>query len=202
MKKDIGAKTVLFPTPVLVVATYDNNGKPNAMTAAWGGICCSKPPCVTVSLRKATYTYDSLMEKKVYTINIAGKRYAKEVDYFGIASGRDEDKFAVTGLTPIKSDFVDAPYIDEFPVNLECKIVHIADLGLHTQFVGEVVNAKIDSSLADNGGQPMIEQVMPLLFAPNSGNYYTVGEEIGKAFSIGKEKEDKTDFEWAHLHYY
>jgi len=189
MKKDIGAKTILFPTPVLVVATYDSKGKPNAMTAAWGGICCSDPPCVTVSLRKATYTYDSLMEKRVYTINIPGKEYAKEADYFGFASGRDEDKFAVTGLTPVRSGFVDAPYINEFSINLECKIVHVADLGLHTQFVGEVVNAKIDSALAGNDQQPMIEQVMPLLFAPSSGNYYTVGEEIGKAFSIGKEIE-------------
>ena len=111
MKKDLGAKTILLPTPVLIVATYDSIGKANAMNAAWGGICCSKPPCVTVSLRKETYTYNSLMEKKAYTINIPGKNHASEADYFGIASGRTEDKFAVTRLTPVKSDFVDAPYI-------------------------------------------------------------------------------------------
>ena len=186
MKKDLGAKTILFPTPVLVVATYDAAGKPNAMTAAWGGICCSDPPCVTVSLRKATYTYDSLTARKAYTVNIPGKAQAKEADYIGLASGRDEDKFASTGLTPVKSAFVDAPYIEEFPVSLECKIVHIADLGLHTLFVGEVLNAKVDAALVEEGGLPMIEQVMPLLFAPNSRNYYTVGEEVGKAFSIGK----------------
>ena len=190
MKKDLGAKTILFPTPVLVVATYDDNGKPNAMTAAWGGICCSKPPCVTVSLRKATYTYNSMMARKAYTVNIPGKEYAREADYFGVASGRDEDKFAATGLTPVKSDFVDAPYVEEFPVNLECKIVHIADLGLHTQFVGEVMNVKVDAALTENDRLPMIEQIMPLLFAPNSGNYYTIGEEIGKAFSAGKTARD------------
>ncbi|MDR0470017.1 MAG: flavin reductase family protein [Peptococcaceae bacterium] len=186
MKENLGARTVLFPTPVLVVATYDGAGRPNGMTAAWGGICCSDPPCVTVSLRKATYTYNSLMERKAYTVNIGGKKYAKEADYFGIASARDEDKFAVTGLTPVKSDFVDAPYIEEFPVNLECKIVHIADLGLHTMFVGEVVNAKVDSAIAGNTAQPMIEQVMPMIFAPNSRNYYTIGEDLGQAFSLGK----------------
>jgi len=186
MKKSIGAKAVLFPTPVLVVATYDVNGKPNAMTAAWGGICCSDPPCVTVSLRKATYTYSNLIEKKAYTINIPGKGLVKEADYFGIVSGRDEDKFAATGLTPIKGDHVDAPYIKEFPVSLECKIVHVADLGLHTMFVGEVIDAKVDINLLDNDRQPMIEQVLPLVFATNSRNYYTVGEEIGKAFSIGR----------------
>ena len=186
MKRNIGPKTLLFPTPVLVVATYDNEGKPNAMTAAWGGICCSDPPCVTVSLRKATYTYDSLMIKKVYTINIPSKDYAVEADYFGIASGRDEDKFAVTRLTPVRSDIIDAPYIDEFPVNLECKIVHIADLGLHTQFVGEVLNVKADRPLVDDSQKPMIEQIMPMIYSPDTRNYYTIGDEIGKAFSIGR----------------
>ena len=186
MKKDIGKKPLLFPTPVLVVATYDAQGAPNAMTAAWGGICCSDPFCVTVSLRKATYTYNSLMERKAYTVNIPGKKYMVEADYFGIASARDEDKFAATGLTPVRSDFVDAPYIEEFPINLECKIVHIADLGLHTQFVGEVANIKADSAIIDDESIPMIEQIMPLIFAPNSRRYYTVGEQVGKAFSIGK----------------
>ena len=186
MKKDIGAKTLLFPAPVLVVATYDSNGNANAMTAAWGGICCSEPPCVTVSLRKARYTYDSLMEKKAYTINIPGRNHAKEADYFGFASGRKKDKFAATGLTPVRSDFVDAPYIDEFPINLECRIVHIAELGVHTQFVGEIVNVKVDGFLLENTQKPIIEQIMPLIFATDSSNYYTIGEEVGKAFSIGK----------------
>ena len=187
MKTDLGAKTILYPTPVLVVGTYDGKGNPNAMTAAWGGICCSDPPCVYVSVRKARLTYDNLMETKAYTVNIPGKKHAKEADYFGIASGKDEDKFTVTGLTPVKSDLVNAPYIDEFPLILECKVVQAIDLGAHTQFVGEVVNVKADSALLESD-KPMIEQIMPLIFAPNSGNYYTIGEEIGKAFSIGKEK--------------
>lgn len=191
MKQDIKLRPLLFPTPVLVVATYDGKGEPNAMTAAWGGICCSDPFCVTVSLRKATYTYNSLVEKKAYTVNIPGRNFVVEADYLGLASGRDEDKFAVTGLTPVRSDFVDAPYIDEFPINLECKIVHIADLGLHTQFVGEVVNIKADGAIMENDKQPMIEQIMPLIFTPNSRHYYTVGEEVGKAFSIGKSLMNK-----------
>ena len=184
MKKDIGARALLFPTPVLVVATYDADGKPNAMTAAWGGICCSGPPCVTVSVRKARYTYDSIMARKAYTVNIPGKGYAREADYLGIASGRDEDKLAACGLTPVRSDFVDAPYIEEFPLNLECKVVHIADLGEHTQFVGEVVNVKADSAMMENDKLPMIEQIMPLIFAPNSRNYYTISEEIAPAFTV------------------
>ena len=186
MKKDIGAKVMLFPTPVLVVATYDSNGKPNAMTVAWGGVCCSDPPCVTVSVRKATYTYGSLMESKAYTVNLPGEKYVREADYFGVATARKEDKFAVTGLTPVKSEFVNAPYISEFPLNLECKVVHIADLGLHTQFVGEIVNVKVDSLMLENDREPLIEQIRPLIFAFDNRAYYSLGGRVGKAFSDGK----------------
>ena len=147
MKKSLGAKTLVYPTPVLVIGTYDNEGNPNAMTAAWEGICCSSPPCVTISVRKATYTYGNLMYKKAFTLNIPSESYVKEADYFGIVSGKKEDKFAKTGLTPVKSDIVDAPYISEFPVNLECKIIHVIEIGLHTQFIGEVMDVKIDDTI-------------------------------------------------------
>ena len=185
-KKDLGAKTLLFPTPVLVVATYDSEGKANAMTAAWGGICCSDPPCVTISVRKARLTYSNLMETKAYTINIPGKSQVREADYLGIYSGRDGDKLSVTGLTTVKSDFVNAPYISEFPLNLECKVIHVIDLGAHTQFVGEVLNVKVDSTMDEDVETPLIEQIKPLIFAPGSGNYYAVGDEVGRAFSVGK----------------
>ncbi|AGF55815.1 MULTISPECIES: flavin reductase family protein [Clostridium] len=188
MKKDLGAKTLVYPTPVLVISTYDKEGNSNAMTAAWGGICCSSPPCVAISLRKATYTYDSLMDRKAFTINIPSEKYIKEADYFGMVSGKKEDKFAKTGLTPIKSEFVDAPFIDQFPINIECKIIQINELGLHTQFIGEVMNVKIDDIVHEGDvNQPIIEQIRPLLFAPDSRNYYGVGEQVAKAFSIGKE---------------
>lgn len=187
MKKSLGAKTLVYPTPVLVVCTYDNEGNPNAMTAAWGGICCSAPPCVAVSLRKATYSYDNLMLKKAFTINIPSEKYIKEADYFGIASRHKEDKFAKTGLTAVKSEIVDAPYIKEFPVNLECKVIQISELGLHTQFIGEIVDAKVDESLQGEGKPPIIEQIKPLIFAPDSRDYYVVGDKIARAFSIGNE---------------
>lgn len=187
MKKDLGAKLLVYPTPVLVISTYDNEGNPNAMTAAWGGICCSSPPCVAISLRKATYTYNNLMEKKAFTINIPSENYTKEADYFGMASGKKEDKFAKTGLTPVKSEIVDAPYIKEFPINLECKIIQVTEIGLHTQFIGEVMNIKIDDTIQEKGDQPIIEQIKPLIFAPDSRNYYAIGEQIAQAFSIGKD---------------
>lgn len=187
MKKDLGAKTLVYPTPLLVISTYDKEGNPNAMTAAWGGICCSSPPCVAISLRKATYTYDNLMDRKAFTINIPSENYIKEADYFGIVSGKKENKFVKTGLTPVKSEFVDAPYISEFLINIECKIIQVSELGLHTQFIGEVMNVKIDDTIQENGNQPIIEQIRPLIFAPDSGNYYGIGKQIAQAFSIGKE---------------
>ena len=149
MKKSIGAKTILYPTPVLIVCTYDKDGKPNAMTAAWGGICCSKPPCVTVSLRKATYSYGNMMETKAYTLNIPSESYAKEADYFGMVSGKTVDKFAATGLTPVKSELVHAPCIQEFPFVVECKLLHTLEIGLHTQFVGEILDIKAYPSVLD-----------------------------------------------------
>ena len=101
MKKSLGAKTLAYPTPVWVVGSYDSEGKPNIMTVAWGGICCSQPPCVTVSLRKATYSYGNIMARKAYTVSIPSVRYLREADYVGIYSGRHEDKFAETGLTAV-----------------------------------------------------------------------------------------------------
>ena len=187
MKKSIGAKTLVYPTPVFVVGTYDKVGKPNVMTAAWGGICCSKPPCVAVSLRKPRYSYENIIERKAFTVNITPKKYAKESDYFGIVSGRKEDKFAATGLTPVKSELVDAPYIKEFPFALECKVLHTVEIGVHIQFIGEILDIQADEEMLNAEGDPDIEKVKPILFAPGMQAYYRVGDFLAKAFSIGKE---------------
>lgn len=186
MKKSFGSKTLIYPTPVWCVGSYDKTGKPNVMTIAWGGICCSKPCCVTISLRKATYTYDCIMERKAYTLNVPSTRYVKEVDFFGMASGRSVDKFEATGLTPVRSTQVDAPYIKEFPMVLECKLVHDFELGLHTQFVGEVVDVKVDEEALDSNGLPDMQRIDPVLFAPEARGYYGVGALLGLGFSIGK----------------
>jgi flavin reductase (DIM6/NTAB) family NADH-FMN oxidoreductase RutF len=154
MKKSIGAKTIVYPTPVFIVGTYDRDGKPNVMTAAWGGICCSSPPCVAISLRKATYTYGNIMEHNAFTISIPSEDYAKEADYFGIVSGEKEDKFAASGLTPVKSDLVNAPYVKEFPLVLECRVLHTLEIGLHTQFVGEIMDVKADEAVIGEKGLP------------------------------------------------
>jgi flavin reductase (DIM6/NTAB) family NADH-FMN oxidoreductase RutF len=187
MKESIGAKTIIYPTPVLVIGTYDRAGKPNIMTAAWAGICCSAPPCVGVSLRKATYSYGNIMERKAFTVNVPSESYAREADYFGIVSGRDEDKLSKAGLTPVRSEIVDAPYIKEFPLVLECKLKQVVEIGLHTQFIGEIMDVKAEEDMLGEDDLPDIEKVRPIIFTPEGRKYYGVGKFIGKAFSMGRE---------------
>lgn len=186
MKKSLGARTLLYPTPVLVIGTYDSDGRANAMTASWGGICCSTPPCIAVSIRKATYTYGNLVEREAFTVNIPAESQIKAADYFGMVSGRKEDKFKAIGLTPVKGGHVNAPYIEEFPLVIECRLVQSIEIGSHTQFIGEVMDVKADESVLGDGEVPDIEKLQPVIFAPVSRNYYSIGRFVGKAFSIGK----------------
>ena len=187
MKRSLGARTLAYPTPTWVVGTYDSDGKPNAMTAAWAGICCSRPPCVAVALRAATYSHGNIKAREAFTVSIASETHVREADYFGIASGRDTDKFAATGLTPVQSELVDAPFVEEFPLVLECRLLQTVEIGLHTQFVGEIVDVKADEDVLDARGVPLMERVKPILFAPETRTYYGVGAPLGKAFSIGRE---------------
>lgn len=186
MKTSLGAKTLLFPTPVLMVGTYDHSGKPNLMNAAWGGVCCSQPPCVSISLRKATYSYAAIVERKAFTVGIASEARMKEADFVGLISGRDVDKFAAAGLTAVKSDLVDAPYAAEFPVVLECRLLHTLEIGLHTLFVGEIADVKGDSDVLADDGFLDILKIRPLVFDTSHRGYHGVGPLLGKAFSVGK----------------
>ena len=187
MKKSFGARTLVFPTPVWVVGTYDKEGRPNIMAVAWGGICCSRPPCVAVSLRKATYSYSSIVGRKAFTVSVPSEEYAVQADYVGIASGKDGDKFAATGLTPVRSDLVDAPYVEEFPLVLECRLLHTIEIGLHTQFIGEILDVKVEESVLGEKGMPDIEKVRPLLFEPEVNTYHGVGKYVGKTYKIGRQ---------------
>jgi len=186
MKKSLGAKTLIYPTPVWVVGSYDQHGKPNVMTIAWGGICCSKPPCVAISLRKVTYTYGNVMGKKAFTLNVPSEKYAHEADYFGMVSGKNVDKFAAAKLTPVRSDLVDAPYVLEFPMVLECRVIHTFEIGIHTQFIGEILDVKSEESVLAENGSPDIGKVKPILFVPDARVYYKTGEYLGEAFFLGK----------------
>ena len=185
MKVSLGAKTLAQPAPLWIVGSYDEHGKPNAMAAAWGGICCSKPPCIAVSLREERHSYASILARRAFTISVPSAGHAAKADYFGIASGKDTDKFAVTGLTPVRSELVDAPYVGEFPLVLECTLLRTVSLGMHIQFVGEIVDVKADADVLDEKGYPDAAKVRPLIFTPVTRAYHTVGEYVGQAFEMG-----------------
>jgi flavin reductase (DIM6/NTAB) family NADH-FMN oxidoreductase RutF len=187
MKRSIGAKTIAYPTPVYIVGTYDAAGRPNAMAAAWAGICCSRPPCLAVSLRAATYTHGNIVASQCFTVSIPSEDHVREADYLGIASGRNVNKFEVAGLTPVRAEHVDAPYVAEFPLAIECKLLHTVEIGLHTQFIGEILDIKADEQALDEAGHLNIERVRPFLFAPGDQAYYGIGQLLGKAFGIGRE---------------
>ena len=191
MKRSLGPMTLVYPTPVFVIGTYDLSGKPNIMTVAWAGLCCSSPPCVAIATRKATYTYGNLVDRKAFTLNIPSQAHIRETDYAGLVSGRTEDKFTATGLTAVPSSVVDAPYVEEFPVAIECVVRHMFELGLHTQFVGEILDVKIDDAALAPDGLPDIKKLNPMVFSPEGRGYYGIGELLGKPFSIGKTIDEK-----------
>ena len=185
MKKTIGPKPQPMPAPVWLVGTYDSDDKANIMTASWAGVCCSKPPCITVSLRKATYTYDCIVARQAYTVSVPTVAQVKEADYAGIVSGRDVDKFAQAGLTAVGSSIVDAPYVSECPVVMECKLLQTVELGLHTMFVGQVIDTKIDEEAQLEDGSLDVDKAAPFAFL--GGQYRALGAPIGDPFSIGKQ---------------
>lgn len=186
-KQSIGPRTLLYPHPDLIIGTYDSAGRPDAMAAAWGGICSSRPPAVAVSVQKTRQTYANLMEQREFTISIPSADYVREADYFGIVSGRDTDKFAATNLTPVKGDLVNAPYVGEFPVALECRLLQTVEIGVHTQFIGEILDVKVDESVLGEDGKPDIEKIRPFAYDSMRQEYYGFGGVLAKAFSVGKE---------------
>jgi flavin reductase (DIM6/NTAB) family NADH-FMN oxidoreductase RutF len=188
MKRSIGARAIIQPNPVLIIGSYDQAGQGNIMAAAWGGICCSKPPCAAISLRKATYTYGNIQHHKAFTINIPSTSFVKEADYVGIYSGKNEDKFKALGLTPVKSDVVNAPYVNEFPVVLECEVINVLELGLHTQFIGEIKDIKADENILAEDGLPDIQKVKPFIYDSAGPRYFALGDLLGKAYSVGRRK--------------
>ena len=186
MKLSLPPQPVLLPCPVLIIGTYGQDGKPNIMNAAWGGIASSKPPCISVSLREATLTYHNIKYTQAFTVNIPSEKYVKEADFAGMTPGRDTDKFKQAHLNAEKSKLVNAPIVKEFPYTLECKLVKQVELGLHTMFVGEIVGMVADSEVLAENKVPDIEKVKPMLWGSfGSMAYYGVGGKLGDAFSIG-----------------
>jgi len=186
-KRSLGPLPLLYPQPVLLVATYDADGKPNVMAAAWGGICSSDPVSLTVSVRPERWTHDALLARKAFTVCIATENMVAAADYVGMASGRRYDKFPVAGFTPVRAEKVDAPYIAECPVVLECSLSQTVGLGVHTMMIGAILDVKADADCLDvSGAFPDIFKLSPLIYDSGSRCYYNIGQLVGPAFSIGK----------------
>ncbi len=186
MKKSIGAKALVMPTPVFVIGSYGDDGTPNIMTAAWGGICASEPPAIAVSIRPGRCTHENIVASKAFTVNIPSVSLLKQADFAGMFSGYDTDKFVETGLTAESSTLVHAPLVVEFPLILECTLIHTIELGTHTQFIGQILDVKADESIMNDLGGLDTAKLAPLAFSPLDGGYYALGEYVGKAFSVGK----------------
>ncbi|MFI3272662.1 MAG: flavin reductase family protein [Pseudomonadota bacterium] len=193
MLRSLGARPLVVPTPLFLVGSYDEQGKANIMAAAWAGICSSQPPCLTVSLRKSRWTYNSILERGAFTINVPSRGFVRHADYTGIFSGKDEDKFAKLGLTAVAGEHVDAPYVGEFPMVVELKLLQTVELGVHTQFIGEIMDVKVADHCFDDAGRPDITKIDPVIFAPAAKEYYAVGDFLAKAFSAGKSLGNLSD---------
>jgi flavin reductase (DIM6/NTAB) family NADH-FMN oxidoreductase RutF len=186
MKRSLGPQPLVYPLPVYLVGSYAENGQPNIMTAAWGGICCSEPPCLAVSVRKSRLTCAAVQTREAFTISVPPARLLAEADFAGLASGKDCEKFARLKLTAVRAELVDAPYVGECPLVLELALRHSLDLGSHVQFIGEIKDVKIEESCLDSAGKPDALALDPLIYDGGGRQYFHYGKIAGKAFSAGK----------------
>ena len=182
MRRDFGKKTVITPLPVLILATYDENGVPNAMNAAWGGQYDANEIFVSLASHKTT---DNLKLKQAFTVSFATADTVIESDYFGIASGRGENKIAKAGFTAVKSAHVDAPIIEQYPLTLECVVKELQEDTEGFILIGEVVNMSADESILTDG-KIDLAKLKPIMFDSASNQYRVIGEAVADAFSCGK----------------
>ena len=180
MKKNLGAAPLLFPQPVLIIATYDENGKANAMNAAWGGIVGMDRIIIDLSAHKTT---DNIMNRRAFTVSMGDKKHMLACDYVGIVSANKEpDKMEKAGFTTIKSEFVDAPVINELPVALECELLNVIE---GSMYLAKIVNVVADESVLSDDGKITLSKFYPISYDTSEYGYYTLGERIGTAFKDG-----------------
>lgn len=192
MKKDLGIKPYLFPMPVLMIATYDENDHVDVMNMAWGGICASN--MVSLNIGERHKTSDNIKKTGAFTLSIADIPHIAEADYFGIASGNNvEDKFERTKMTAIKSEKVNAPIIDEFPITLECKVVEAKNEVYGFHVIGEIVGVLADESVLDDEGKVDPTKLNAFVFDQFQNGYYAIGEKVGQAWQTGLSLNKKED---------
>lgn len=182
MRKNFGAKPILYPQPVFIIATYGKDGKPNAMNAAWGGL--SEENEITICISAGHKTTKNILDRKAFSVSMGTVDTVRMCDYVGIASGNDTpDKFIRSGFHATHSDFVDAPLIDELPLSLECKL---KSYDPHTcRLIGEIVNVSCDEAFLDREGRIDVKKLRPITFDPATEKYVALGEVVGTAFSDG-----------------
>ena len=182
MRKNFGAKPLTYPQPVFIIATYDENGVPDAMNAAWGGIGDTTE--LTMCLSHTHKTVKNILQRKAFTVSMANAKYVVACDYVGIESANKvPDKFEKAGFHAIKSEFVDAPLIAELEIALECRLIsYDPESG---KLTGEIVNVSVDESVLDGDGKVDTAKAAPITFDPFNGTYLVLGDKVGNAFRDG-----------------
>lgn len=182
------AGNMLYPLPAVMVSVCDKEGNPNIITIGWTGTICTNPPMVSISVRPERYSYHMLKETGEFVINLTTKDLVWATDYCGVKSGRDVDKFKECGLTPIPAQQVKVPMIAESPVNIECKVTEVKELGSHHMFIADVVAVHVDDTYMDDKNKFCLEKAEPIVYS--HGEYLMTGDILGKfGFSVKKNEK-------------
>jgi flavin reductase (DIM6/NTAB) family NADH-FMN oxidoreductase RutF len=180
--RNLGSEGELFPQSVFIIASYGVDGTPNAMNAAWAGECSRKEICFNIGDHKTT---ENIVKRGAFTVSPADAAHVVEADYFGIATGNKVDKAAASGMTFTKSEFVDAPVIEEFPLTMECKVTDFQGDANGARIVGEVVNTRVDEEILDENGVVDFAKMRPIVYDSTRRIYRVVGEVVGGAWDAG-----------------
>lgn len=190
MKEDWKPGTLIYPLPAVLVSCGTKPSDYNIITVAWTGTICTNPAMCYISVRPERHSYELIKQSGEFVINLTTSEMARATDWCGVRSGRDYDKFAEMGLTPAPATHVAAPVIEESPVNIECRVKEIVDLGSHSMFIADVLGVKADRKYFDETGKFCLEKSNPLVYL--HGGYYELGEKIGKfGWSVEKKQGKK-----------
>lgn len=190
MKKDLGVLPALFPMPVLMIGTYGEDGKIDVMNAAWGQICDNDK--IIISLTKTHKTVANINHSKAFTVALADRKHVDVADYYGIVSGNKvADKFEGSGYHAVKSEHVNAPIIEEFPLVMECELFEIIETESIYGVVGKIVNVKAEEEILSDNGKVDVVKLDAIMFDQFQNDYYAVGDKVAKAWNAGMELAKK-----------